>query len=305
MVSSNNIIRGRKNVMNEVIVKDEIKIENMIYEIRGKQVMLDSDLASLYECANGTKTINLAVKRHINRFPERFMFQLSDNEFKNLRFQTETSNLENEYGGRRYNPYVFTEQGVAMLATILKSKVATKVSINIMDAFVEMRKYISDNLLEQKYINDLVLNHEERINVLEATFDSFKEENNHLLFKGQMYDAYSLMIDILNKSKKSIIIIDNYLDKSLLDILSKTNKKVIVVTDKYNNDDYLKYNKEYNNVKLVINNDFHDRFIIIDESILYHCGASFKDLGNRCFEISRIDNDNILRSLLCEIGSVF
>ncbi len=278
-----------------------MNIKNMIYEIRGKQVMLDSDLAKLYQVE--TKRINEAVRNNKHKFPLRFSWKLSKEESNIL---VDIFDQKIEKRGGRYNcPRVFTEQGVAMLSTILKSKVAIQVSINIMDAFVEMRKYISDNLLEQKYINDLVLNHEERINVLEATFDSFKEENNHLFFKGQMYDAYSLMIDILNKSKKSIIIIDNYLDKSLLDILSKTNKKVIVVTDKYNNDDYLKYNKEYNNVKLVINNDFHDRFIIIDESILYHCGASFKDLGNRCFEISRIDNDNILRSLLCEIGSVF
>ena len=122
--------------MQNIISTKDIKIENMIYEIRGKQVMLDSDLARLYECANGTKTINLAVKRHINRFPERFM----DDEYKNLRFQFETSSLENDYGGRRYNPYVFTEQGVAMLATVLRTEVAEEVSIKIMDAFVTKRQ---------------------------------------------------------------------------------------------------------------------------------------------------------------------
>lgn len=147
--------------MNNMIVKDEA-IEKLIYEIRGKQVMLDSDLARLYECANGTKTINLAVKRHINRFPERFMFQLSDDEYKNLRFQIETSSLENDYGGKRYNPYVFTEQGVAMLATVLRTDVAEEVSIRIMDAFVDLRHYISDNLIEQKYINNLVLEDHEK-----------------------------------------------------------------------------------------------------------------------------------------------
>ena len=138
----------------------------MIYEIRGKQVMLDSDLAELYKCKNGTKTINLAVKRHINRFPERFMFQLTKDEYYEiLRFQFETLELEQgKYS--KYLPYVFTEQGVAMLATILKSKVATQVSIRIMDAFVEMRKYISTNLIEQKYINDLVLKDSKRIDLL-------------------------------------------------------------------------------------------------------------------------------------------
>ena len=129
----------------------------MIYEIRGKQVMLDSDLAELYKCKNGTKTINLAVKRHINRFPERFMFQLTKDEYYEiLRFQFETLELEQgKYS--KYLPYVFTEQGVAMLATVLRTPVAEEVSIRIMDAFVAMRKYISTNLIEQKYINDLVL----------------------------------------------------------------------------------------------------------------------------------------------------
>ena len=144
--------------MSEVKVRNEAIIENMIYEIRGKQVMLDSDLARLYECSNGTKTINLAVKRHINRFPERFMFRLTDEESENIRFQIETKYGEMETRGGKYNkPYVFTEQGFAMLTTILRTKVAVEISIRIMDAFVAMRKYISSNLMEQKYINDLVL----------------------------------------------------------------------------------------------------------------------------------------------------
>ena len=134
------------------LVKGEIDIKNLIYEIRGVQVMLDSDLAKLYECANGTKSINLAVKRHINRFPERFMFQLTKEELNNLRFQIETA-IENNMS--RSLPFVFTEQGVAMLATVLRTSVAEKVSIKIMDAFVSMRKYISNNLLEQRYINNV------------------------------------------------------------------------------------------------------------------------------------------------------
>ena len=131
--------------MEKLILNKEDNIENLIYEIRGKQVMLDSDLARIYGCKNGTKSINLAVKRHINRFPERFMFQLTEIEYENLRFQFETSSLEDDYGGRRYNPYVFTEQGVAMLATILKTEVAEEASIKIMDAFVAMRHYIGNS----------------------------------------------------------------------------------------------------------------------------------------------------------------
>lgn len=116
-----------------------------------------------------------------------------------------------------------------------------------------------------------------------------------------MYDAYSLMIDIFNKSKNEIIIIDNYIDKNILDILRNTNKKIIVVTNQYNNKDYLKYISQYNNINLIINNDFHDRFIIIDRKTLYHCGASFKDLGDKCFEITKMNDKEYLNSLLLKI----
>lgn len=151
--------------MNELLNK--INIENIIYEIRGKQVMLDSDLARLYQCKNGTKSINLAVKRHLNRFPERFMFQLTENEVIQLdsRFQVETLNKNGQKQGYnvKYLPYVFTEQGVAMLATVLRTSVSEKVSIQIMDAFVSMRKYLYSNLLESKHITNLVLKHENLI----------------------------------------------------------------------------------------------------------------------------------------------
>ena len=170
--------------MNEVVTKEDIKIENMIYEIRGKQVMLDSDLARLYKCKNGTKTINLAVKRHINRFPERFMFQLTKDEYDYLRFQNETAKENNM---SRTLPYVFTEQGVAMLAAILRTPVAEEISIQIMDAFVAMRKYISTNLLEQKYINNMVLEHDFQIKLLKDSFQKIEEKKkvNEIYFNGQ------------------------------------------------------------------------------------------------------------------------
>ena len=282
-------------LINDLIEKEDIKIENMIYEIRGKQVMLDSDLARLYKCKNGTKTINQAVKRHINRFPERYMFQLSEREYDNLRSQVGTTKENNK---SRTLPYVFTEQGVAMLATILRTPIAEEVSIRIMDAFVAMRKYISTNLIEQKYINDLVLKDSKRIDVLENAFSSFKDKNNHIFFEGQIYDAYSLMIKIFDKALSSIIIIDNYIDKNILDILSKTNRKVTLITNKYNNVDYEKYKEQYDNVTLVVNNSFHDRFIILDKEVLYHSGASFKDLGKKCFAITKIKSKEILDSLL-------
>ena len=179
--------------MNDVIVKEREteKVENLIYEVRGVQVMLDSDLARLYECANGTKTINLAVKRNAERFPRDFYFQLTKNEFFNLKSQVGTSSW-NDYGGIRKLPYVFTEQGVAMLATIIKTKVATEMSITIMRAFVAMRKYISSNLIEQKYINNMVLEHDSQIKLLQNTFNKLEEKKkvNEIYFDGQIYDAY-------------------------------------------------------------------------------------------------------------------
>lgn len=280
--------------MNEVIEK-EIKIENMIYEIRGKQVMLDSDLAKLYGCSNGTKTINLAVKRNIERFPEDFYFQLTKIETNNLWFQTETANKMS-----RSLPYAFTEQGIAMLSSVLRTAVAAKVSISIMRAFVTMRKYISHNLIEQKYINELVLKDNKRIDLLEQTFNNFKDKNNHIFFEGQIYDAYSLLLDILNKGKKEIIIIDNYVGKELLDILKDINKNIIIISKNITEELIKKYSKQYKNIKFISNNSFHDRFIIIDKKELYHCGSSFKDLGKKCFAINKIEDKDYLNRILEE-----
>ncbi len=287
--------------MNNIILNKEVRIEDMIYEIRGKQVMLDSDLAMLYNTE--TKRINEAVKNNPDKFPERFSFKLNADEINTFLVENFDQKIEKR-GGRYKNPRVFTEQGVAMLSTVLKSKIATQISIAIMDAFILMKKYISSSLIEQKYINNLVLEHEERLKVMEKTFSDFKEKNNHLFFSGQIFDAYSLLIDIFNKAKSEIIIIDNYIDKNILDILSKTNKTIKIITNEYNNQDYNKYKEQYDNVELTISNVFHDRFIIIDKRILYHCGASFKDLGKKCFEISKIDDQETLDNLLKRIAFV-
>ena len=278
--------------MNDLIEKENIEIKNMIYEVRGKQVMLDSDFAKLYYVE--TKRINEAVKNNMEKFPERFSFLLTNEETISLRSKISTSSLSN-HGGNRYASRVFTEQGVAMLATILKSKVATQVSIRIMDAFVAMRKYISSDLIEH---NKMLINHENRLTLLENTFDSFRDKNNHIFFEGQIYDAYSLMVKIFDKALSSIIIIDNYIDKNILDILSKTSRNVTLITNKYNNVDYEKYKEQYNNIAIVVNNSFHDRFIILDKKVLYHSGASFKDLGKKCFAITKIESEEFLDSLL-------
>lgn len=288
--------------MNKIIINEEIDIKSKIYEINGKQIMLDSDLARLYQCKNGTKEINQAVKNNQEKFPERFSWVLNDNDSKNLLVKIfDQKNKIDMRGGRYKNPRIFTEQGIAMLATILKTPIATNISIRIMDAFIAMRKYISSNLIEQQYINNLVLKNSKRIDLLEETLSNFKEKENHLFFNGQIYDAYSLLIDIFNKSKSEIIIVDNYIDKQLLDILSNTEKDITIITNKYNNIDYCKYKSQYKNITLKLNNTIHDRFIIIDKKILYHSGASFKDLGKKCFAISEITDKSILAELLKNI----
>ena len=198
-------------------------------------------------------------------------------------------------------PYAFTEQGVAMLATILKTPVADIVSMKIIDAFVYMKRYLS---FENK--NSIILNHEERILKLEESFDKLneKEKINAIFYEGQIYDAYSLLIDIFKEAKEEIIIIDNYADKSILDMITNLNVKVTVVTRKFNllkDIDIKKYNKQYHNLKVIYSDKFHDRFVIIDKKVLYHSGASFKDLGNKCFAINKIEDNEYLKNILKKI----
>jgi len=279
------------------MIIEEIKIENMIYEIRGKQVMLDSDVAKLFSYE--TKQLNRQVLRNYERFPQNFCFQLTEEEYLSLRCQNGT--LKSKRGNhRKYLPYVFTEYGITMLAGILKSEVAVSASLKIVDTFIAMRRYISSNLLEQKYINNQVLKNTEDIKMLQESFKKFenKNKNTDVFYKGQIYDAYSLMIDILNAAKKEIVIIDNYVNKQILDICAKVIKKIIIITNKYSEYDLKKYQSQYSNIEISVTKEFHDRFIIIDRKELYHCGASFKDLGKKCFAINRIEDDKILRDLL-------
>lgn len=296
--------------MNEIIVKDNIKIENLIYEIRGKQVMLDSDLAMLYGCKNGTKSLNLAVKRHINRFPERFMFQLTKEEYSSIysRFQIETLNKNNQKQGLniKYLPYVFTEQGVAMLSAILKTDVAEEISIKIMDAFVAMKNIINTSLIEQKYINSLVLEHDNEIRLLQESFNklSTKEKINHIFYNGQIYDAYSLLIDILNKAKKEIIIIDNYAGKELFDITKDIKVNIKIYTKNIDEISKKKYMQEYSNIEIITTDIFHDRFIILDNKELYNLGSSLKDIGKKCTSINRIEDSTILKELISRLTKI-
>ena len=292
--------------MQELVIQE--KIENLIYEVRGKQVMLDSDLARLYGCVNGTKTINQAVKRNVDKFPDDFYFQLTKNEFFNLKSQVGTSSW-NDYGGIRKLPYVFTEQGVAMLATIIKTKVATEMSITIMRAFVAMRKYISSNLIEQKYINNMVLEHDSQIKLLQSTFNKLEEKKkvNEIYFDGQIYDAYSKIQEIFKEAKKEIIIIDGYADNTILDIIKRLKVNVTIVTKPNNlltKQDVLKYNKQYYNLKVIYDNSFHDRYFILDGKTVYHCGASINRIGYKTFSITLIGDEYMCKLLSSRVNKI-
>ena len=279
--------------------KQDNNIQSLIYEIRGKQVMLDSDLAKLYECVNGTKTINQAVSRHLDRFPKDFCFKLTNKEYSFLRSQIGTSKIETR-GGRQYLPYAFTEQGVAMLASILRTQIASQISIDIMRAFSLMRKYVSTNLIEQKYINSLVVEDHKRIKKLEEFFQNSKGKSSEIYFNGQIFDAYSKIYEIFNLAVSELIIIDSYADNVLLDIIKRLKVKVTIITRPNNlltKQDIIRYNKQYHNLNIIYNKTFHDRYFILDQNIVYHCGTSINRIGYKTFSINLI-NDNDLCKLL-------
>lgn len=298
MNEKNNIapINEELNVVNN----ETENIKNLIYNIRGKQVMLDSDVAILYHYP--TKRINETVNRNKKRFPEVFCFQLTELDIENMRSQiaTASKNFENKFRNKKHLPYAFTEQGIAMLSGLLKNDIAIQVSINIMNAFVEMRKFILLNgevFQEINTIKEKLLEYDKKFDVVfnELQNNKEKEFKQKIFFDGQIYDAYSLIIDIIKKAKNKILIIDNYIDDSILKMLSKKNKnvEVVILTSQNCNItklDIQKFNKQYSNLKLAYTNKFHDRFIVIDNKELYHCGASLKDLGKKCFAISRMED---------------
>ena len=293
---------------------EKLDISSMIYEIRGKQVMLDSDLAKL--CNIETKSLKRQVNRNKERFPMAFCFKLTKEEYyKILRRQNGTLELEQgKYS--KYLPYVFTEQGVAMLATILKTKVATKVSIDIMDAFVAMRYLIKSNLLDQKYINNIVLENREKlkeikddVKLLQEAFDKLEEKEikNKIYFNGEIYDAYSNILNIFKEAKSKLVIIDSYADNTILDIVRRLETEVILITKKDNlltKQDIEKYSKQYNNLSVIYNNTFHDRYFILDNEIIYHCGASINRIGYRTFSINIINDKEIIDLLINKISKL-
>jgi hypothetical protein len=288
--------------MSEIIKTKEIK--ERIYTLRGKQVMLDSHLAEIYKVE--TRVLNQAVKRNIERFPEDFMFQISKCELnEDLKSQIVISS--SEHGGRRKLPYVFTEQGVSMLSAILKSKVAIEVSITIIRAFSEMKKLIENNVnifyrlnnIEQKQIASDVkqIDIDNKIDIiLKALEDKSSLPIQGVFFNGQVYDAYTFVSDLIRRAKSSLILIDNYIDDTVLTHFTKrqTGVEFIIYTQYISKQlklDIEKHNVQYPPVKIVKFDKAHDRFLIIDKNEIYHFGASLKDLGKKWFAFSKMHID--------------
>lgn len=280
-------------------------IQNRIYTIRGVQVMLDEDLAFLYNVE--TRVLNQAVKRNKGRFPERFCFKLTPDEYELLRSQivilekddalTSQIVISNR-GGRRTLPYAFTEQGVAMLSAVLKTDTAVEMSVKIIDAFVAMRRFILANAQVFQRLDKLELKQletDQKIdNVIKAIESKEIQPKQGIFYDGQIFDAYIFVSDLFKNAEKSIIIIDNYLDDSVLTLLTKRKKDVKVVLYTRNPSkvliqDVQKFNEEYPPIELRDFQIAHDRFIIIDETDLYHLGASLKDLGKKWFAFSKMD----------------
>ncbi len=308
---------------NEIVTKDKTDIANvdmaqadirsLIYVVRGQRVMLDSDLAMLYQVE--TKALNRSVKRNINRFPEDFMFQLSEDEYQVLRCQFGTSKMDAENntdgrGGRRYLPYVFTEQGISMLASVLHSEVAVNVSIGIMRAFVEMRRFVANNAMMFERISTVELRqlqYQEQTDAkLEQIFDYISEHEESaqkVFFDGQIYDAFSLLISLIQKASKEITLIDGYVDVDTLNLLCKKNEGVSVSIythekTRLSDTDIKTFNAQYPSLRVKYTKVFHDRFLILDGKTAYHIGASLKDAGKKCFAINLLQDDGVIRDIL-------
>ena len=295
----------------------EKSVYSMIYEIRGKQVILDSDLALIYQVKNGTKEINQAIKRNPNKFPNDFCFRLTDGELNGLLRSQSVTSKTNGRGGRRYLPFAFTEEGFFQLASVLSSPVADEVSIFVMRAFVAMKNKMihvianSENSTNLQIINKLLENdkrlneHESKIEfIMNKLMNEVKEKNISVFFNGQFFDAYYSINEIFSKAKKEIVIEDPYADLSVLNFASKLNIKIFLITSsksKLTQNEITIYNNQYHNLEVKYTDNFHDRYFWIDRKILYHCGTSLNHAGNKIFNINIIneqDTYNLLKNNL-------
>ncbi len=290
-----------------VAIREE-GVRELICVFRGVQVMVDADLAALYGVE--TKVLNQAVKRNIARFPESFRFQLAESEYEELATQSERLNLRSQlvtssgHGGRRHLPYVFTEQGVAMLSAVLHSDTAIQISIHIINAFVAMRRLLlaGDGLLQRmETLEKRQLAHEIKTDArFDKVLDALESTSpaQGVFFDGQIFDAYVLVNDLLRQAKKSIVLIDNYVDDSVLAQLAKRRKGVSAViltkaVGKELEQDLARHNAQYPPITIQKFASSHDRFLILDGETVYHLGASLKDLGKKWFAFSKMEKSGL------------
>ncbi len=287
------IKRNKKEGEMNLVSVDNPDIQSRIFTLRDQQVMLDRDLAQLYGVE--TKALNQAVKRNPTRFPTRFRFQLNRKEFEELvTFCDRFRSLKHSAA----SPYAFTEQGVAMLSAVLKSETAVAVSLGIMDAFVRMRRFLQVNgdvFKEIERMKARQLKADGRIDELFALMDRRTSENvQGVFFQGQIFDAYAKVESFIRQAKKSLVLIDNYIDLPVLERLAAKKKSVRVTVwtsprTKLTKEDISRFNAQYPNLTVRFTTEAHDRFLIVDDSILYHVGASLKDLGKKCFAFDILD----------------
>ena len=295
--------------MNQILTIKTVR--EKIYHVRGFQVMLDSELSEIYGIE--TKVFNQAVKRNEVRFPESFRFQLTADEYQALRSQLVTLKDLSRGQHRKYMPYVFTEQGVAMLSAVLKSKTAIEVSVQIMQSFVEMRNFFAshgDLVMKIQHIERNQILHEAKTQEkFEAIFSALEEKpmiaNQGIFFDGQVFDAYLFVSKLIRSAKKSIILLDNYIDETVLEQLSKANKniKIFILTKNITSNlklDVSKYNAQHTKIELIQFGLSHDRFLIVDQHDIYHIGASLKDLGKKWFAFSKLEQTSF--ALMDEIN---
>ncbi|HPD65329.1 MAG TPA: ORF6N domain-containing protein [Bacteroidia bacterium] len=293
------------------ISRYEQDIVNLIFTIRGKQVMMDEHLADLYGIE--TKYLNRAVKRNPERFPEPFMFQLSKEEYDGLRFRIGTSIQDetlrfqngtlNKRGGRRYLPYVFTEQGVAMLSAVLNSETAIKMSIVIMDVFVKMKHFMLENAALLQRIHNIETKQIDTDNKVQLLLETMEKQalkpHQGIFFNGQVFDAWVFISDLVKSAQISLILIDNYVDETVLSLFAKKKKgvSVSIYTQNISRDlqeDAKKFNAQYGGLSLHAFNASHDRFLLIDNTDVYHIGASLKDLGKKWFAFSKMEKSSVV-----------
>jgi hypothetical protein len=299
---------------------DGSDIHSLIHTVRGLQVMLDSDVAKLY--GYETKNINKAAMRNIKRFPEHFRFQLTAREFENftnykhlnsmgesLRFQNGTANSN---AMNRYLPYAYTEQGIAMLSGLLKNEIAIEVSINIINAFVEMRKYIASigsNELRLSHLENEWMKYKPK---MIEVFDAFQNDEfpqEKLFFNDKHFDAYKFVVELIKTAKSGITVIDNYLNDSILDIFSHTEKNVeksVITTSKCKIDKsaIATFEKQHGRISIIKSNEFHDRFIILDNNEIYAFGGSLKDLGSKTTTVNKLEDPKICGELISRIENI-